>query len=31
MADNTGRGGTWNNPRAIYTLRYARLNVTVVF
>jgi carboxypeptidase family protein len=28
---NTGRGGTWNNPTAIYTPRYARLNFTVIF
>jgi hypothetical protein len=28
---NTARGGTWNNPTAIYTPRYARLNVTVSF
>jgi hypothetical protein len=28
---NTGRGGTWNNPTAIYTPRYARLNFTVSF
>jgi hypothetical protein len=28
---NTTMGGTWNNPTAIYTPRYARLNVTVSF
>ena len=28
---NTGSGGTWNNPTAIYTPRYARLNLTVSF
>jgi hypothetical protein len=28
---NTARGGTWNNPTAIYTPRYARLNFTVSF
>jgi hypothetical protein len=28
---NTALGGTWNNPTAIYTPRYARLNVTVSF
>lgn len=28
---NTGLGGTWNNPTAIYTPRYARLNLTVSF
>ena len=28
---NTTRGGTWNNPTAIYTPRYARLNFTVSF
>jgi hypothetical protein len=28
---NADRGGTWNNPTAIYTPRYARLNVTVSF
>jgi hypothetical protein len=28
---NTATGGTWNNPTAIYTPRYARLNFTVSF
>ena len=28
---NTGMGGTWNNPTAIYPPRYARLNFTVSF
>jgi Carboxypeptidase regulatory-like domain len=28
---NTAMGGTWNNPTAIYTPRYARLNFTVSF
>ena len=28
---NTGLGGTWGNPTAIYTPRYARLNVTLGF
>jgi hypothetical protein len=28
---NTARGGTWNNPTAIYTPRYARVNLTVSF
>jgi len=28
---NTTTGGTWNNPTAIYTPRYARLNFTVAF
>jgi Carboxypeptidase regulatory-like domain len=28
---NTATGGTWNNPTAIYTPRYARLNFTVTF
>jgi hypothetical protein len=28
---NTAMGGTWNNPTAIYTPRYARLNVTLGF
>jgi outer membrane receptor protein involved in Fe transport len=28
---NTTRGGTWNNPTAIYTPRYARVNLTVSF
>jgi hypothetical protein len=28
---NTALGGTWNNPTAIYTPRYARLNFTVSF
>jgi carboxypeptidase family protein len=30
-AGNTGLGGTWSNPTAIYTPRYARLNFTVSF
>jgi hypothetical protein len=30
-AGNTGLGGTWGNPMAIYTPRYARLNVTLGF
>ena len=30
-AGNTAMGGTWNNPTAIYTPRYARLNFTVGF
>jgi len=30
-AGNTDLGGTWNNPTAIYTPRYARLNFTVAF
>jgi hypothetical protein len=30
-AGNTAMGGTWNNPTAIYTPRYARLNFTVSF
>jgi hypothetical protein len=30
-AGNTGMGGTWNNPTAIYTPRYARLNFTLSF
>ncbi|HEY7285580.1 MAG TPA: carboxypeptidase regulatory-like domain-containing protein [Vicinamibacterales bacterium] len=30
-AGNTGSGGTWNNPTAIYTPRYARLNFTLSF
>jgi hypothetical protein len=29
--NNTDQGGTWNNPTAIYTPRYARLNFTVSF
>ena len=29
--NNTAMGGTWNNPTAIYTPRYARLNFTVSF
>ena len=29
--NNTGLGGTWNNPTALYTPRYARLNLTVSF
>jgi hypothetical protein len=28
---NTAMGGTWNNPTAIYTPRYARLNITIGF
>jgi hypothetical protein len=28
---NTAQGGTWSNPTAIYTPRYARLNLTVIF
>ena len=28
---NTTRGGTWNNPTAIYPPRYARLNFTLSF
>jgi hypothetical protein len=28
---NTAMGGTWNNPTAIYTPRYARLNFAVSF
>jgi hypothetical protein len=28
-ASNTGMGGTWNNPTAIYTPRFARFNFTV--
>jgi hypothetical protein len=28
---NTALGGTWNNPTAIYTPRFARLNFTVSF
>ena len=28
---NTGQGGTWNNPTAIYTPRFVRLNFTVSF
>ena len=30
-AGNTAMGGTWNNPTAIYTPRYARLNFTLSF
>jgi hypothetical protein len=30
-APNTAMGGTWNNPTAIYTPRYARLNFSVTF
>ena len=30
-AGNTGLGGTWNNPTAIYTPRFARLNATFSF
>ena len=30
-AANTAMGGTWNNPTAIYTPRYARLNLTLGF
>jgi hypothetical protein len=29
--NNTALGGTWNNPTAIYTPRFARLNFTVSF
>ena len=28
---NTSRGGTWNNPTAIFTPRFVRLNFTVSF
>jgi len=28
---NTGQGGTWNNPTAIYTPRFVRWNLTVNF
>ena len=28
---NTGQGGTWNNPTAVYTPRFVRLNFTVNF
>ena len=28
---NTGNGGTWNNPTAIYAPRFVRLNFTVNF
>ena len=28
---NTAQGGTWNNPTAIYTPRFARLNLTFSF
>lgn len=28
---NTAMGGTWNNPTAIYSPRFARLNFTVAF
>ena len=30
-AGNTGQGGTWNNPTAIYAPRFVRWNVTVDF
>jgi hypothetical protein len=30
-AGNTAMGGTWSNPTAIYTPRYARVNLTVGF
>ena len=30
-AGNTGRGGTWNNPTAIYAARFVRWNLTVDF
>jgi hypothetical protein len=30
-AGNTAMGGTWNNPTAIYTPRFVRLNFTVNF
>jgi hypothetical protein len=30
-ASNTAKGGTWNNPTAIYTPRFVRLNLTVGF
>ena len=30
-AGNTAMGGTWNNPTAIYTPRFARLNFTLSF
>ena len=29
--NNTGLGGTWNNPTAVYTPRFARVNLTVNF
>ena len=29
--NNTGNGGTWNNPTAIYAPRFVRLNFTVSF
>jgi hypothetical protein len=29
--DNALMGGTWNNPTAIYTPRFVRLNLTVNF
>jgi hypothetical protein len=28
---NTGQGGTWNNPTAIYSPRFVRWNLTVDF
>jgi hypothetical protein len=28
---NTAQGGTWNNPTALYSPRFARLNFTVTF
>jgi hypothetical protein len=28
---NAGMGGTWNNPTAVYTPRFVRLNFTVNF
>jgi hypothetical protein len=28
---NTGKGGTWNNPTAIFAPRFVRLNFTVSF
>ena len=28
---NTAMGGTWNNPTAIYTPRFVRMNFTVSF
>ena len=30
-AGNTLRGGTWNNPTAIYTARFVRINYTLNF
>jgi hypothetical protein len=30
-AGNTGLGGTWNNPTAIYTPRFVRWNATIDF